>query len=38
MTVFNAGSLNAPFAKIETAYESQFPLVDAQVLEEGASR
>ena len=28
MTVFNAGSLNAPFAKIETVYESQFPLVD----------
>ena len=31
MTVFNAGSLNAPFAKIETAYESRFPLVDAQL-------
>ena len=36
MTVFNAGSLNAPFAKIETAYESQFPLVDAQLFGGGS--
>ncbi|HPA08273.1 MAG: tungstate ABC transporter substrate-binding protein WtpA [Methanoregulaceae archaeon] len=36
MTVFNAGSLNAPFAKIETVYESQFPLVDAQLFGGGS--
>ncbi len=36
MTVFNAGSLNAPFAKIETAYESDFPLVDAQLFGGGS--
>lgn len=36
MTVFNAGSLNAPFAKIETVYESRFPSVDAQLFGGGS--
>ncbi len=36
VTVFNAGSLNAPFAKIERTYESQFPLVDVQLFGGGS--
>lgn len=36
MTVFNAGSLSSSFAKIETVYESQFPLVDVQLFGGGS--
>ena len=36
VTVFNAGSLNTPFAKVEAAYESQFPRVDVQLFGGGS--
>ncbi len=36
MTVFNAGSLNAPFAKIEAVYENKFPKVDVQLFGGGS--
>jgi len=36
VTVFNAGSLNTPFAKVEAAYEGQFPRVDVQLFGGGS--
>jgi len=37
MLVFNAGSLNTPFAKLETAYEAANPTVDANLFGGGSS-